>query len=286
MISSSVFSRAWWRVTTRSVARLASRFALPAGALTIANIVGVVALNKVQSLLNGQEFNAEIISQTIVSGTVSVIIIIALMLWSFGMWLVRLTAVARCRVMQREMTLNQFEHAMKELAGKKMYLSKVWMIASLWLLLPLTPLSMLFSLRIAAVSGIAGETLGIAIPGWSMVLMNLSILFLLFLCAAFSFLVLTLSSLLSLTPRVVCRQAVAIGCGKIMKVFALTAIVVVLNLIASPLSLITTFYGLPPDKVPMLVQIALQVWLGICSCILWPLSVLPFCELIPADIAR
>jgi hypothetical protein len=286
MISSTVFSVAWWRDTIRSVARLASRFALPAAALTIANIVAVVALDRVQSALNGQDLNADLLSQSILIGIVSMFMTIALMLWSFGMWLLRLTAVARSRLVHGAISADLFEQSLQEVSPHKMYLSKIWMIASIWLLVPITPLSMLFTLRIAATSGLATDTLGLAIPAWSVGLMNVSILFLLFIGGAFSFLVLAVSSFLTLSPRKVCIEAAALGSRRIGAVAGMTLILLFFNAIASPMSVANLAAGISIEKLPLAAQIALQMWLGVCSCVLWPLSVLPFCELIPADMAR
>jgi hypothetical protein len=286
MISSSAFSAAWWRKTVRSLLPLAPEFAVPAILLTIANIVSVIAISRLQSLLKGDVFDGDVVSSAAMIGLVSVLVIVAMTLWGFGMWLLRLTAIARCRVVGKELNKSNFRRAMKELSGKKLYLSKVWVMTSLWLCMPLACLSLLVSLRVVASTNIASHTLGVALPDWSLICMNASILFLIILVSGFSFLALAVSASLSLSPSAVSRMSFDLLCRRTINVVLRTLIVLAISIVGSPYPLLSTMYGIPPDALPLPGQIALQIWLGISSAILWPLSVLPFCELVPTDLAR
>lgn len=292
-INEFLLDKNWWRAAWKKAWLFAPRCTACAMALTVGNLIIVFGSQQMQirmHLLQSAEgiTSIEPIVQILLIGLTVMALSLLLTLWSLSVWMVQLTIFANAvqnagTIITREI----FSESASVIRKRKKFFAKVWLVASLYLLIPIFPIALMIALK--AVTGpeftVGGQAL---VPVPSVLNQdNLQVAITIFgaalsvLALAYSMTTLVFSSVSTAGPGSTANAALS-ECFKHSGMVLVVAVAVtVLNMIVTAPSLALTMMNLPslPGSNVWLACLG-QIWIGISSVVLWPLSVAPFCELV------
>jgi len=277
---SFLISPPWWRQAVGSALVFAPACLLPATCLSAANIVLLVGLDHLTSHLS--VLTPEALGSAVLIALGCAVAGLVLSLIALGSWLTRLTAWARaCLRYSQPPSQAQIDQALADIAAKKGYLAKLWLIASVFLLLPVAPLAILIALHILSTPQLFGrEIIVLSLPHWLSMAVSAGAALITVVVVAYSLVLIVHSSVASSEAGEAAWQALKLFFRRWLVWLAVTVIVIALNVVVSdPLLL----FGVSPfsqqSSGNLAAGIAGQIWLGLSSLVLWPLSVMPFCNL-------
>ncbi len=277
----------WWSLSARSALRFAP-ICLPCGlGLAFANIIVVWVYYFFEQQMKSLQAHPEQLIERLAFLALVLLIGVAaglvLSLWALTKWLFNLTAYARCLVNASSLPgKDEFSQSRTYVADRRGYLAKLWLVASLYLLVPVLPLSVLISLKV--VTGpefmIQGKPI-INLPDWVHVASIVGAGFLSTISAAYTLSTVVFSAVSQAPPWATATESLRQCCIHWRSVLVMTVSVVVLNvLISSPqvIFILTPLFAIIQSNLAL--NVGCQLWLGIMSLWLWPLSLAPFCELV------
>jgi hypothetical protein len=213
---------------------------------------------------------------------------IALSLWGLGEWLMRLTAFAMLLATERG-TVNDpdIREALNKTAERKGYLFKLWLVASLYLLLPVMPLSFIIGMKttFGDPKHLVFDPAVVPPPAWLVdeqigVGVTIAIVVLTLVTVLYTYVTIVLSAVSDLpavrTANIAFRESLKNG----VPLLVITAIILLANVaVTAPQMLIRLTPWGALCQTP-LAETCAQIWLGITSLFVWPLSLAPYCRLI------
>lgn len=287
-----LLDRTWWRDAFGSAWSFAPQCVFSATALTIGNLIVVIGSDQMQARMRVIQVHdgitqIEPVVQVLVIGLVMLCSSLALTLWSLSLWLAKLTIFARAMVVSPSMPdAEQYAEAAKVVRSKKLFFARVWLVASAYLIIPVFPLALLLALK--TVSGpeftIAGTALVPLPAGLTPSTLQITVAvvggILSVVALAYSTTTLVLSSISEAGAGRTATAALTQCFKHAGTVLLLSFVVTILNVIVGAPSYVLTASEMLhlPDASLVLACVG-QVWLGVSSVVMWPLSVAPFCEL-------
>lgn len=215
----------------------------------------------------------------------------------FGKWLFVLTVFCRMWLsfsledIKSGAAASEFEVrrslALKEVNAKKEFLIGYWIALSLKILLPIILLYLLIALKIVASPSLAGGSIISLPPAIDSLVLPVAAVLGLYISIVSSF-SLPMAASSSVAPRLAIKQLVSLARKLFPQALVVILIVMLVNtFVSSPFYLskwISSGVAFMP-KESIVIPILQECWQGLTSVILWPLSLVPFCELLRSEIS-
>jgi len=193
--------------------------------------------------------------------------------WALWFWLSRLTAFARA-FSSGDLSVERFETSLKEIRARQAWLGKVWLIGSIYILIPAILLSVI--IVITELSSMFAKVS--SFPAWvNPILFALSI-GLSLIVGAYTLCLLAVSSGSDNGAGKTATQAFMLCLRKPLEILGASFCVMLFNcLIDAPdLLLSLSQAGMSPEALPF--AVAGNIWMGITSLVAWPMSVAILCQ--------
>lgn len=285
--SSFLLSGLWWRQQAAIALRFAP-FCLSCGlGLSFANIIVVAVYYFFElQMKNVQAHPDQLIEKLMFTAVVLLAGVAAglfISLWALTKWLFNLTAYAHSLLSAHSLPeKGDFSRSMTYVSGRRGYLTRLWLLASLYLLPPVLPLSVLIALKV--VTGpefvIQGKPV-VSLPEWVHVAAILGAALLSTVSAAYTLSTIVFSAVSQASPWATATASLKQCFLHGRAVLAMTLAVVAMNVLVSSPQMLLLFTPVPGIiQTNLFLNIGSQIWLGIMSLWLWPLSLAPFCELV------
>jgi hypothetical protein len=295
--------RHWWRRAWAASWRFAPHCIPCAALLTAANVI--VAIGGDYAISRMKQPQAAVITDLgpililYLSILIGLMVILVLSMVALAQWLLKLTMFARlfCEAEQAHenaggdaapsayhLDSDAVANADQAIRKRWVYVMKVWLVASLLLLPPAVPLMVLVMLH----SMIAGPMpLDIKVLGWPSWLTSPSVAFSAFavgavltvICTAYSFVTIVFSAVSEMPAPRTAVVAMKESIKHWLPLCIITAIILLANIVITAPQMIAYLTPLAAFAKQSVVEACAQVWLGISSLVLWPLSVAPFCRI-------
>lgn len=292
---SFVTDAAWWRASLECCKRFAPRCYLPAGIFTAANIGLLIAYNVVFSHLDAlKDTQKPTVIDSADSGILQLLgMLIAALLGAMGalsalmvslvMWMQRLHIFARAYGrMGTAAAAADFDEATAFLKGHQKFSLVFWLVATGYLLVPSLFVTAFIGAKILMRPEFAAmfdPPPGFTRPQFSMFCDASSSIFL-FVILAYTFVGFVFGSLANTNPVRLATDVVMEMLRHPIAPFALTLLVCVVNgLLVLPFSAAVFLFPSAQLESNWLYILVSQVWLGVTSTIVWPLSLAPFCKI-------
>ena len=272
----------WWERAVRLALAYAPNCILPALALSGANIVMLLGMHLILTAVNQSQVNLDDVIRAGCIGIGSLLVGLLLTCWSVGVWLFRFTAFAEALLTSAAPDRMLFAQSIAKTRKRAKYLAGFWFFVSLILLVPFAPLCAFVALKIIASPDYIGAgLLPVSLPEWVTYVTTAAIVVLTAVITAYSLVALVVSSVSALPPRDAAVEALRLSARFWVPLSVITAIVLLVNfLISSPQALFGFASVAQINRTQLIVDIGLQVWLGLTSAVIWPFSIVPFCELL------
>jgi len=271
----------WWGDAFVSAVAFAPRCLVPSLALATANIAVFTGIRALAAVLAGGEVTMEELSRATTAGCLSALTGLILMAWGFSAWILRLTAFARaCLGHERPPSSRVFVESLAQVRKRRGYLTVLWLVASAYLLIPVGLLCLViladsFSSAFPALEMPAAMHAVLQVMGFAVAV----------LAMAYTFAVLIASSVSTAGPGATAWHGAQLSIRRWCPVVVVTAAVLGLNALlllpASPGQGSSVESMLKQD---MTAYVAGQLWFGIISAVAWPLSLMPFCDILREDL--
>jgi hypothetical protein len=271
----------WWQKAFQDSFNSSFAFWGPALLFSIASIL--VLLGTIQMEQNVSNIDlalSDVVNSLFVAIFIACLGII-LSFWALSVWLIRLTAYARY------LLKNDADYSLAKsiefFSSKKAYLTKLWLIATVYILVPALPmifLAVIWAFSQPQIIRLTGIDI-LQTPNWFLITLETLIVALSVICTAYALLTIAISSISS-EPEGETATLSMKACIKHWRpILILATIVSVINLvIASPqIFLLFSKYSNLIANNDMANLIA-TFWLGITSMFLWPVSLAPFCQFV------
>lgn len=296
--------RQWWRLACAAAWRFAPRCLVCSLVLVVANLSVVLVSDRLigkMKELNGQTITdlTGILAITL-TALVALGVILVVSMWALGQWLLNLTAFARafCLLEQSQafsasgvrqavpeaQTAAALDAALGDIKARWFYVLKLWVIASLYLIVPAVPLSVLIALHAMFASTIVDvkafgwpQWLGGPLAAGSALLVGA---ILTVLCSAYTFVTIVFSAISPLPPARTASIALRESLKHLTPICGLTVIILLANIVVTAPQMILALTPLASCAKSSAVEVCAQIWLGLTSPFLWPLSVAPFCRIV------
>jgi hypothetical protein len=264
----------------------------PAALLTMASIIFIIGNTCTFAQFTSPVLNLNNLLIAMVTLLGSFAVGIVLLIISFSKWIFVLltfcrfwlslpsqsTEVIDLRVVQQQ--------AITDIKNRQKSLARFWLFALLLMLLPILIFCLAVGLKLASLSAIFGAQ-AIRLPGpVDFILLPLSIL--LGVCLTIiSLMTVPVAAMSKVGATETVKQTFILSWKKFPQAAVLSVVILLLNTaIASP-QLFTKYatfesYLLPSLNLPL--ALIEQIWQGLVSIILFPLSLIPFCELLRSSI--
>lgn len=270
-------SVAWWRTALDTSWRFARFCILPAALLCAGHCLILFSTIIIfQMKVNATSGDAlQMLLLLVVGVLIASLAGLALSLCALTIWLYRLTAFTHaCLSVSFTPDEAAFRESMVWLKERRSYINKLWVYGTLFMLMPLLPPAFIYGLNYTSSFY---TQLGISlpqVPQW------------LYLCISFAgsllaftymFTLLVFSVHSTLTPGGTATRAILETVKAAPQLAAVTAVVIMLNIVISAPQVLCSI----PDTVShnLFFAYACQAWLSITSCVLWPLSTVPYLKL-------
>lgn len=277
------FDRSWWK---ESIAFATSRwkvFLLPSVAFTMSNMLAVGADFLIANAFKGEELDLSRLAVCGVGALGICIVALCFAFWALGRWFVNLLAFCREWFALQAGKTTPFEEILKKLKADKSYLSSLMLWNSVYLLVPVLPLSVLIGLNVVASPKFMflGQRMMEFSPPVS-ICINVTIAVLSIFTVASTFIPVALAACSDAESGLeVTKKSIGILWKHLGASLMVSLVVTCANvLLTAPLTLLscTPWAEQVASNVPL--NLVAQVWLGITSVVLWPLSLLPFCQIV------
>lgn len=301
---SFLLSRTWWTKSFELIKPLLRRFAIPAFLMVASNICAILCTvwseTSLKSGLDMAAMHATHIDPGSVGGTtpdLSTLLSAALGLLATALlgsitglvaltlWLYDLTALCRHYFLEGAET---FKHCQAELKKQSKYLTTVWLIGALYVLVPAIPMSVLLSFTVISNLNlnILGEVV-LSLPAPLILPMNLAAAFLFLLTIDYSIALTALSSTSKLKPKRAAQLSASAFGKHLFELGILNCVLLILDvLISAPFSLCSILPQFASLSKNITFGIVSQVWFGFTSIITWPLTVLFFAEFLQSVVGK
>src|SRR4029434_1424840 len=140
----------WWDEAVRIAFAYAPNCVLPAVALSAANIVMLLGMHLIFTAINQSQINLDDVIRAACIGIASLLVGLVLTCWSVAVWLFRFTAFSRALLKSSTPNRTDFATSMAETKQRARYLASLWLLVSLVLLVPASPLCIFVALKILA----------------------------------------------------------------------------------------------------------------------------------------
>jgi hypothetical protein len=282
----------WWRDQWR-ISRIFARFCLlPGLGLGLLNIGVVIAYAVMSAQLSGIK-SAQTVNETDLVRLLVILIVLMFSLigfmilsfWFLWIWLMRLTAFSNAWLTNRHDQLNVecFKKSVDEIRQRKQYYGLLWVVSSLYLLLPAIPLALMIALNVfmgpefSKLLLLPAE-LRLPLSTTATTLMS-SVLWI--IVVAYTILVIVLSSVSKLSPGRTATLALRECFRHILPILGISLVVFLGNVIISAPQMMLFFTDVPSImNRSVWLSIVVQAWFGVSSLFLWPLSMAPFCQIV------
>ncbi len=277
-----LISIAWWQKALRIAVAFAPNCMLPALSLSLANVVILVGMHIVYGAIRQPQIDVDDLVRAAFIGVAGAVAGLVLSCWALGFWLLRLTAFSRAWFSDSEVDKKQFSESIAETRRRAGYLAKLWLVASIFLLVPVVPLCVAISLNVlGSPDYIGARALSVALPGWVPAASTAALVMLTVVATSYSLVTLVVSSISALPPQHAAIEALKLSAQHWLSVLVITIVMLLINcLITTPQALLSATTLAEVKGTPLFVGIGLQLWMALTSAVLWPLSIIPFCELL------
>lgn len=274
----------WWKEALSDSLLFLPYCIFPALLLALANIALVVCMNTLSDTSSLESITLEALTQKVAIGLITSLLGISLTIWSLTIWLDRLTAFCHLRFSQdTQDRKTQVKSALAAIKQNKKTLFKFWFTFSLYLLIPISPLTILLSVQTLAASPSLKALNMVAIPPELALINNCGIGVFTVVTLAMTMAATAVASKLSSSAQAMAAQSVKLFLNRALALCLIAAVVLVVNaIISAPLVLFTG--GQMATQSDLLTGILTQVWLCITSSILWTLSLCPAVEYLRRDL--
>ena len=279
---SFLVSPPWWQASVALVLPHCSRFFILALVMAFSNLCAVYSEITLSSGFNPAlaadglpDFQK--IAWLCLSLLLSALLGMIAGLVSFSFWLVQLTSLSRLLLFAAE---KDFAQCLKEIKAQSKYLTTVWLVGLVYLLVPILPMSVLLSFAIlgSPQMSILSEGLSTLRPD-TLFLMNTAAGLLMLISIDYCLILTVLSSTSTFSAKKAAASAAEILVREPLSLSILNIFLLVLNVgISAPFSLIFFLPALEPLSKNLALAAVCQVWFALTSTLTWPLSILLFAE--------
>ncbi|MBX9771173.1 MAG: hypothetical protein K2X29_07365 [Candidatus Obscuribacterales bacterium] len=258
--------------------------------MALANISLLISLDTLSDTSNLTGQSLDYLTQKLAVGGISSLIGLALTVWSLTLWLNRLTAFCRFRLFADPGNPEKKKLAVKtvisEVAQNQKMLCQFWFIFSLFLLVPVVPLTILVLLETLVHSPTLQALNLIKLPGYMNAMLNVGILIFTVVSAAMTVVATATVSKLNLHYKASSLKAVKLFVKRGLIICLATAIVLLVNaLISAPQSVLQLIASAGQSSpTDLLAGVVGQVWLALTSSMLWTISLCPVLEILRRDL--
>jgi hypothetical protein len=217
---------------------------------------------------------------------------IVLLCKSFSRWLFVLLAFCRfwlClspEISQLDDRKALQQQVMKEIKNRQNTLARFWFLALLFMLLPMLVFIIAVGLKAASMTAIFGaQTLKLPGPV-DCALLPIIVLLGVGLTTV-SLVAMPIAAMSEGSARQTIKQTLTLSWKKLPQAVLLCIVIFVLNTIIASPQIFTSYAGLETILMPstnLALALSEQIWQGLVSIILFPLSLVPFCELLKSSI--
>lgn len=279
-----LISSAWWARAWRSAWRFAPSCLLPSLGFALANILTTLAnvyFSQATAGQSGPTMDQLIQCAGIAFGATVVAILVCL--WALTLLLLRLTAFCRAFLLaDGQPHPPDFSAALAFVSGRKMFLTKFWLVATVYLLAPTALFAALTVLKVVTDSELFGSALaGFSLPLWGQAALYVALAGTALIVTALSLIALAFSSVTTLGAGEAAAAAFALAAEKALSLSVVALIAVAVNFLAGlPQTwMLVVSMREPAGPAPYL-AVAVEVVSGIVNAVLWPLSLAPFCQIV------
>ena len=255
----------------------------PAIGLAISNIIAIGTLHYFDiqlQILQSTEVVYGLDKLLEIAGIVLLGLIAGLIIgfWALYKWLFLLTACARV-LLKKGWNYSQadIDEAITEIRAQKGYLAQVWLFASGFLIIPAVPMAV--AIALAFVVRKPHYLQSLTMPSWAPTAGLIVGAITAVITFAYSFVTIVVSAKLAESAAKTSWIAVRECFENWLPITVLTVVVLLLNLLISApymLFVFTDWQQLIEENI--LLGIITQIWFGVASAVLWPLSLAPYCR--------
>lgn len=285
-------SKMWWKNAFLSAITFAPHCFVPAAFGTMFAVILVVGNNLSFSPLNNQPFDITAVFKAMAILLVTGIVAIALLFISFGGWLIALTAytksfasLSRAQLVTSELDARELRElqlkTIAEVKERRAHLGKYWCYASLLMLIPLLATGLAIVLKVCEPQFSAALSFKMP-PGADVALTVFAACSSLYL-TAFSLIGIVVSSVSNKEPVEAVQSTVLLSFKAFVPAGLLAAVLLLVNvLVTAPQEIPVLLHPDPAQLMSRSLALTLveEIWQGVSSIILLPLSIAPFCELL------
>lgn len=274
----------WWRQALDDSLLFFPHSFYPALLLALANISLILCTNTLSDT-NSLHQTLESLTQTLVQALVTSLLGIGLTLWALTIWLNRLTAFSRKRlyatnISDKNAAINK---ALLDISQNQKPLFKFWFVFSLYLLVPVIPLTFLIVLHTLAYSPTLKSLHLFTLPPQLNLILNAAIIIFTVITLAMTLVATVVAGKLDSAANAASLQSIKLFLNRGLILCLASALVLILNAIISAPQILLSANQISaaPELVPAIIA---QIWLALTSAILWPLSISPIVELLRRDL--
>jgi hypothetical protein len=262
--------------------------------LGAANIIVVIASHGLDSSLEGLKgLNSQqgVVSEQMLGNLAVaslqvlalIVVSVALSLWALTIWLNRLTVYAHAFFQSEAPRESDFRMAAESVKERAKFLNSVWLFDTIFLIVPVFPLSVLIAFKILTSSEFNFEgNQFLQLPNnlfWLDGVATAAIALLSLLTVACTFSIIAFASVSKKPPFATALAANAELFRQLPTAFLTTTLVLGANVALTAPHLLLFFTSIPAMvKSNMILGILAQIWLAFASPFAWTLSLAPYCQ--------
>lgn len=278
--------KSWWLKSFRAALSFAPACWWPALLLGVANLALLLGVRYLYNSMRVPEMPVQELMKIFAIGCAVALSSVIAMTWAFGSWLLRLTAFAHaCMQADRLPSRALWQESLLKVRGQKLYLVKLWAIASVYLLMPAFGMCILTVVKLVQSPMLLTQTAGAALPQpWYVCLLDSAIFGVSAVSTSYSMILLVLSSVTVAAAGETAWSAVVTMANRLIPLLLLGLFVLGFNVLVSTPQIIWAGGALLESlDQNVYALIAWQVWFALSSCVLWPWSVLPYCQFLKVE---
>ncbi len=282
--SNFVLNVSWWNNSRLFSMSRAKFFWLAAVALTVSNLLAVAANEFLKEILTMQELDTDVLLRVTLMVFGALVVSLLVGFWSLYVWFAGLIAFSQAWFNRDSEPPSQLQKLYELLTKeKKGHLRSLSLWTSLFLLPPAIPLSAMIAANIVnnPQFTLFGQRVFI-LPSWSTAPLIIGIAALSLVTMAYILMAIAIAGAAEqLSGREVAIKAYLLCLKELPAVCLVSCVVALMNILITAPQLI--FLCTPLSVVlndSVWLNVLLQIWFGITSLAIWPMSVLPFCQLV------
>lgn len=273
----------WWRSAASFAGSKWKHFVLPAAALTGSNILAVGADALLTSGMKGEDVELAKLALCGLLALAASICALGIAFWALYVWFIRLVAFCGEWFSSDAGNPKDMVEIGNDLKKDKAFVSALMLWSSLYLMAPAIPLSVLIAINILCSPRftVLGQRI-LDLPQPAVVAINATIAVLSGLIVAYTLIFIALAGAAD------DKSAKSVSFRALQTMIRNVSVTVVVSLAVAAINVLLTAPQLILLCTPMAEQVSgnvvlnmsAQVWLGIASVVIWPLSLVPFCQLV------